>query len=90
MKIRANVIVSGKVQGVFFRSRTMAKAREVGVTGWVRNLPNGKVEAVFEGNEDAVETMIEFCKVGSPRALVKDVEVKREAYTGEHRNFKVI
>ena len=90
MKIRAHVIVSGRVQGVFFRSRTMTKAREVEATGWVRNLQDGRVEAIFEGDREAVEEMITFCKTGPPGALVKDVEVRWETYTGEYRDFTVI
>jgi len=90
MRTRAHIIVSGRVQGVFFRSRTSARARRTGVTGWVRNLRDGRVEAVFEGDREAVEEMIGFCKVGPPGALVKDVEVRWEAYTGEYENFTII
>lgn len=75
---------------MFFRSRTKAKARKAGVTGWVRNLPDGRVEAIFEGDEKAVGVMIEFCKIGPPRALVKNVEAWRETYTGEYRDFRII
>ena len=72
---RAHVFVSGKVQGVFYRATTRERAREAGVTGWVKNLPDGRVEAVFEGPEDAVEEMVEWCHRGSDRARVEDVEV---------------
>ena len=89
MKTRIHIIVSGRVQGVFFRSRTASEARMRGVAGWVRNLPDGRVEAVFEGNEEAVEEMISFCKQGPPKALVKNVEVRREAYTGEYKDFTI-
>lgn len=73
---RAHVFVSGRVQGVFYRATTREKAAEAGVAGWVRNLDDGRVEAVFEGAEDAVESMVEWCHEGSPRARVEDVEVE--------------
>ena len=75
-RIRAHVFVSGRVQGVFFRATTRDTAREHGVDGWVKNLADGRVEAVFEGPEDAVEAMVEFCHEGSSQARVEDVEVE--------------
>ncbi|WP_226023441.1 acylphosphatase [Halomicrobium salinisoli] len=73
---RAHVFVTGKVQGVFFRATTRERAEETGVDGWVRNLDDGRVEAVFEGPEGDVEEMIEFCHEGSPQARVDDVEAE--------------
>jgi len=73
---RAHVFVSGEVQGVFFRATTRERAEETGVDGWVRNLDDGRVEAGFEGPEDAVEAMVEFCHEGSPQARVDDVETE--------------
>ena len=70
------MFVSGRVQGVYFRATTRDEAREAGVDGRVRNLPDDRVEAVFEGPEDAVESMVEFCQEGSPAAEVTDVEVE--------------
>lgn len=75
-RTHAHVFVSGTVQGVFFRATTRDTAREHGVDGWVRNLEDGRVEAVFEGDPDAVEAMVEFCHEGSDRARVTDVEVE--------------
>ena len=75
---RAHVFVSGKVQGVFYRANTRDRAAELGVDGWVRNLDDGRVEAVFEGPEDVVEEMVEWCHEGSDRARVNDVEVSYE------------
>lgn len=75
MNVRAHVFVSGRVQGVFFRSETKCEAKRRGVTGWVRNLPDGRVEAVFEGEEKSVKELIEFCKRGPPGARVSNVEV---------------
>jgi len=88
-KVRAHVFVSGRVQGVFFRYETCQHARRVGVTGWVRNLPDGRVEAVFEGEKEAVEYMIEFCKRGPPAAKVEKVEVIWEPYKGEFESFTI-
>ena len=82
-RTRAHVFVSGRVQGVYFRATTRDTAEEQGVDGWVRNLQDGRVEAVFEGSEDAVESMVEFCHEGSPMAEVEDVEVEYEAPQGE-------
>lgn len=89
MKVRAHVFVSGHVQGVFFRSETRHEARLRGVTGWVRNLPDGRVEAVFEGEEELVKELIEFCRRGPPGARVVRVDVKWENYTGEFRSFEI-
>ncbi|NGM67653.1 acylphosphatase [Natronolimnobius sp. AArcel1] len=80
---RAHVFVSGKVQGVYYRATTRDTAQDNGVDGWVKNLSDGRVEAVFEGREDAVESMLEFCHEGSPAADVDDVEVEYEDPQGE-------
>ncbi|MFB6173276.1 MAG: acylphosphatase [Halobacteriales archaeon] len=76
MATRAHVLVSGRVQGVYYRASTREAARERGVDGWVRNLDDGRVEAVFEGPEDAVEAMVEWCHEGSPQARVEAVDVE--------------
>jgi acylphosphatase len=89
MKVRAHVFVSGMVQGVFFRSETQYEAKKRGVTGWVRNLPDGRVEAVFEGEEEKVKQLINFCKHGPPGARVKGVDVRWENYTGEFKDFEI-
>lgn len=65
MKARAHVFISGRVQGVFFRSQTRHEANKYSVNGWVRNLPDDRVEAVFEGEEEDVKRLIEFCKRGT-------------------------
>ena len=77
-RVRAHVFVSGTVQGVFYRASTRDAARDAGVDGWVKNLPDGRVEAVFEGDREAVESMIKWCHTGSERANVEDVEVSFE------------
>jgi acylphosphatase len=76
--LRARVVVSGRVQGVWFRESMRRRADELGVGGWVRNLPDGRVEALFEGPEDRVIRAIEFVKVGPPLARVQDVVVVEE------------
>jgi len=77
-RTRAHVFVSGRVQGVFFRATTRDQASDRDVDGWVRNLEDGRVEAVFEGPEDAVEAMVEFCHEGSDAARVENVETSWE------------
>lgn len=86
---RAHVFVSGKVQGVYYRANTRETARDRGVEGWVRNLDDGRVEAVFEGEDDTVEAMVEWCHKGSPRAEVENVEVEWEDATDEFDGFEV-
>ena len=89
MKVRAYVTISGKVQGVFFRSYTKQKAKEQGVKGWVRNLQDGRVKAVLEGEEDAVKRVIEFCRKGPTQARVVQVKVGWEKYQEEFQDFKI-
>ena len=88
-KVRANVLVSGKVQGVFFRQKTQRQAQSFGVTGWVRNLPDGRVEAVFEGEENKVNALVDYCRRGPSIAIVENVNVTYENYNGEFSSFQV-
>jgi acylphosphatase len=81
--VRRRVIVSGRVQGVFFRATCRDAARDAGVSGWVSNEPDGTVHAEFEGEPDAVESMVAWCHRGPPQAVVMDVEVTDEQPTGE-------
>jgi acylphosphatase len=76
--IRKRVVARGNVQGVFFRDATQREAKSAGVAGWVRNRSDGAVEAVFEGDEQAVERMVEFARRGPRRADVEDLEVVDE------------
>jgi acylphosphatase len=87
-RTRTHVFVSGKVQGVYFRATARDTAREHGVDGWVRNLDDGRVEAVFEGPEEDVEALVAFCHEGSSAARVEDVEVTHEEPQGEE-GFRV-
>ena len=86
---RAHVYVSGNVQGVFFRDSTRQKAEELGLTGWVKNTPDGRVEAVFEGPTDEVRQMVDWCENGPSQADVDDVEVEYEEPEGDAESFEV-
>ena len=87
-RVRRRVVVHGRVQGVYFRGATEARAAEAGVDGFVRNLPDGSVEAVFEGAPEAVEAMVAFCAEGPRSARVLRVERFDEAPEGL-RGFRV-
>lgn len=89
LKTRAHVLVSGRVQGVFFRQKTQDLALRLAVVGWVRNTHDGKVEAVFEGEKENVEELVEFCRKGPPYAHVLRTEVTWENYVGEFRDFRI-
>jgi acylphosphatase len=82
-RVRAEVQVEGRVQGVFFRSEAQQRARSRGVAGWVRNAPDGTVEAVFEGEREAVESLVRWCGEGPRSAQVDDVRVRWEDPRGE-------
>lgn len=84
------VLVSGTVQGVWFRESTREEADRHGVGGWVRNLPDGRVEAAFEGPALGVEAMVAWCHRGPPNAAVERVEAKAEEPKGEAGPFKVL
>jgi acylphosphatase len=88
-KIRAHIFVSGKVQGVYYRQNTMEAAKAEKVTGWVRNLPDGRVEAVLEGDEPSVNKIVEWCQKGPPRAEVEKVDATLGKYTGEFSDFTI-
>jgi acylphosphatase len=90
MKVRARVIVSGRVQGVYYRAYAVDKARVLAITGWIRNMRGGSVEAVFEGEENAVREMVDWCSEGSPSSRVERVEVEWEEPSGEFAGFSVV
>jgi len=85
--VRAHARIQGLVQGVYYRAHAKQKAARLGVTGWIRNLADGTVEALIEGNEPAVRGMLEWCRRGSPRAVVERVDVTWEPYSGEFDRF---
>ena len=90
VKTRAHVFVSGIVQGVFFRQKTKQQAKSLGVMGWVRNLPDGRVEAVFEGEEDVVNALVNFCRKGPKSASVTGLTVDHEVFRNEFESFEIV
>ena len=89
MKARAHLFVSGRVQSVLFRSEAKHEAESRGVKGWVHNLSDGRVETVFEGEEEDVKALIEFCRRGPLGAIVADVNLTWENHTGKFDDFKI-
>jgi len=88
-KSRAKVIVKGMVQGVNFRYYSQRQAAKFNITGWVKNLPDGSVAAVFEGDEQDVEAMVQWCRRGPPSAQVTELIAQPEEYRGEFSSFSV-
>ena len=84
---RARIFVSGDVQGVFYRANAQIEAQRLKLTGYVRNLLDGRVEAVIEGEDICINKMIEWCEVGPKYARVDKVEVVNEQYKGEFKDF---
>ena len=89
MGARARILITGLVQGVFFRREMTDLARRLGISGWVRNLPDGKVEALAEGERARLDELVRFCHVGPRGAVVRKVEVEWSGYTGEFRGFRI-
>ena len=88
IKARAHVYVSGVVQGVNFRYKTSKLAENWGVNGWIENLPDSRVEAIFEGEEKAVKALVDYCHHGPSLARVTNVDVTWEPYRGEFSGFE--
>lgn len=86
---RAHVYISGDVQGVFFRGSTRQKANELDLNGWVKNMPDGRVEALFEGASSAVREMIDWCKEGPSPATVEDVDAEHEQPEEDLSGFEI-
>ena len=86
---RVRIFISGRVQGVLFRDYTKNAAKEFGVFGFVRNLLDGQVEIVCEGEKESTEKFLEWCKQGSPLSKVENVEVSFEEHKGEFKDFEV-
>lgn len=89
MNSKVHVIISGKVQGVWFRANTKQKAEQLGLTGWVRNTSDGKVEAVFEGDKKLINEIVEWCNQGPPLAEVDNVDISYLEAKKEFNNFTV-
>lgn len=86
---RVHVYISGLVQGVFFRAKTRNEALSLGISGWVRNLSDGRVEALFEGEDPNVDAMVQWCKVGPSHAVVKDLQADEEPFSGLFKDFRI-
>jgi acylphosphatase len=86
---RAELVISGLVQGVFYRASAQQEAMRLGLTGEISNLPGGEVEAIVEGPKDQVEEFISWCRRGPAAAKVEDVKVRFSAARGEYRTFRV-
>jgi len=84
-----HVYISGKVQGVYFRAETQRAAVGFNLTGWVRNMVDGRVEACFEGKDENIDKMIEWCHIGPPAARVEEVLTDEEPYTDEFHDFSI-
>ncbi len=88
-KVRAHVVISGRVQGVCFRMETERAAANVNVLGWVRNRPDGTVEAVFEGDRKDVDQMLAWCRQGPPLAKVDHMDLRWETHSGKYTGFEI-
>ena len=86
---RAEMVISGMVQGVFYRASAQEEARRLGLTGEVRNLPSGEVQAIAEGPKEQIEAFIAWCRRGPPSAQVEDVKVRWAEPRGDYRTFRV-
>jgi acylphosphatase len=87
---RIHLVVRGRVQGVYFRASTQREARQLGLTGWVKNRPDGAVEIVAEGEEDQVKDLLSWAQAGPTTARVEKVDTRWRSYTGEFSNFQII
>ena len=87
---RVRVRIHGRVQGVFFRAEARSRAESLGIAGWVRNAPDGSVEALFEGEPERVDSMVEWCRRGPSGAQVTEVEVFEEEAGQAERGFRAL
>jgi len=89
MRRRVNVLISGIVQGVNFRRYTQMTARQLGVNGWVRNLADGRVEACLDGDAEAVDDMLDWCRSGPPAARVDSLEIREDSSSCDFSDFSI-
>ena len=87
---RIHLLIRGRVQGVFFRATAQREARRLGVTGWVRNRPDGSIELLAEGDEDAIKELSSWANHGPSAARVDGVDVRWRGYTGEFPEFQIV
>jgi acylphosphatase len=88
--VRALVLVEGRVQGVFFRAHTRDEAQALGLKGWVRNLPDGRVQALVEGPQKHVDALIAWCRIGPRYAYVDDVQIEWQPFQGDLTDFRIV
>jgi acylphosphatase len=86
---RAHLFIDGRVQGVFYRAFTRELAHSLGLDGWVRNLRDGRVEALFEGEKGTIQKAIQACYTGPPGAIITNIDIQWETYAGEEKGFSV-
>lgn len=89
MKVKAHIIVTGRVQGVYFRGNTQKEAQKLNVNGWIRNLDDGRLEAVFEGKKENINKLINIVREGPSRAEVTDLELEWQDFKGEFTDFQI-
>ena len=89
-KVRIHICISGKVQNVFYRDFVKRHAIALNVTGWVKNLPDGKVEIIAEGEKEKVKQMVDWVKQGPPAAQVSNIDIERKEYKGEFKEFFIV
>ncbi|MCG9968650.1 acylphosphatase [Pelotomaculum terephthalicicum JT] len=87
--VRAHVIISGKVQGVYYRAKAREQALTLKLSGWIKNMPDGRVEGIFEGGREGVDKMIDWCRQGPARAVVTGLEIKWEEPLGDFSGFMI-
>ncbi|MFZ5955823.1 MAG: acylphosphatase [Nanoarchaeota archaeon] len=90
MKKSVKIKISGIVQGIFFRQFIKENADKLSMKGYVRNIEKGEVEAIFEGDKDNVEKMIELCKTGPAHSVIKDIKLEERNYSGDFKDFKIL
>jgi acylphosphatase len=90
LDVRTRILISGMVQGVLFRREITRLSQRLGIVGWVRNLPDGRVETVAEGEKEKLDELIQFCRVGPVGARVKNIEISWSEYKGEFQGFKIV
>ena len=89
-KERIRLVIHGRVQGVFFRASTQEEAVRYNLTGWVKNLVNGSVEVVAEGDQQALQEFTKWCQHGPPYAKVSHIDISEEPYAGEFKTFQIL
>jgi len=88
-KMRVHIFVSGRVQGIFFRENTKKKAEKLAISGWVKNLRDGRLEAIFEGDRENIEKMVNWAKKGPIWAKIDDFSLVWEDYLGQFKDFEI-